>query len=59
MTNQVDQFKRVISHAKEYGYIFQSSEQPETKAQFGRLTAKKNKNKRHKINFRAQALKKS
>jgi len=26
MTNQVDQFKRVISHAKEYGYIFQSSE---------------------------------
>jgi len=26
MTNQDDQFKKVISHAKEYGYIFQSSE---------------------------------
>ncbi len=26
MTNQEDQFKKVISHAKEYGYIFQSSE---------------------------------
>ncbi len=26
MVQQEDQFKRVISHAKEYGYIFQSSE---------------------------------
>ena len=26
MANQVDQFKKVIAHAKEYGYIFQSSE---------------------------------
>ncbi len=26
MTNQEDQFKKVISHAKEYGYVFQSSE---------------------------------
>ncbi len=26
MAQQEDQFKRVISHAKEYGYIFQSSE---------------------------------
>jgi glycyl-tRNA synthetase len=26
MANQDDQFKRVISHAKEYGYVFQSSE---------------------------------
>lgn len=26
MANQEDQFKKVISHAKEYGYIFQSSE---------------------------------
>ena len=26
MKNQEDQFKRVISHAKEYGFIFQSSE---------------------------------
>ncbi|MFT5751121.1 MAG: glycyl-tRNA synthetase [Flavobacteriales bacterium] len=26
MSNQDDQFKKVISHAKEYGYIFQSSE---------------------------------
>ena len=26
MANQDDQFKKVISHAKEYGYIFQSSE---------------------------------
>jgi glycyl-tRNA synthetase len=26
MINQDDQFKKVISHAKEYGYIFQSSE---------------------------------
>lgn len=26
MTNQEDFFKKVISHAKEYGYIFQSSE---------------------------------
>lgn len=26
MTNQDDNFKRVISHAKEYGYVFQSSE---------------------------------
>jgi len=26
MVNQDDQFKKVISHAKEYGYIFQSSE---------------------------------
>ena len=26
MTNQDDQFKKVISHAKEYGYVFQSSE---------------------------------
>ena len=26
MAKQEDQFKRVISHAKEYGYIFQSSE---------------------------------
>ncbi len=26
MTNNEDQFKRVISHAKEYGYIFASSE---------------------------------
>jgi len=26
MTNPEDQFKKVISHAKEYGYIFQSSE---------------------------------
>ncbi len=26
MTNKEDQFKKVISHAKEYGYIFQSSE---------------------------------
>ena len=26
MTNPDDQFKKVISHAKEYGYVFQSSE---------------------------------
>ena len=26
MTNQDDQFKKVISHAKEYGFVFQSSE---------------------------------
>lgn len=26
MANQEDQFKKVIAHAKEYGYIFQSSE---------------------------------
>jgi glycyl-tRNA synthetase len=26
MLNQEDQFKKVISHAKEYGYVFQSSE---------------------------------
>ena len=26
MKNQEDQFKKVISHAKEYGFIFQSSE---------------------------------
>lgn len=26
MKNQDDQFKKVISHAKEYGYVFQSSE---------------------------------
>ncbi len=26
MTNNDDQFKKVISHAKEYGYVFQSSE---------------------------------
>ncbi len=26
MANQDDKFKRVISHAKEYGYVFQSSE---------------------------------
>jgi len=26
MTNQQDHFKNIISHAKEYGYIFQSSE---------------------------------
>lgn len=26
MTNQDDQFKKVVSHAKEYGYVFQSSE---------------------------------
>jgi glycyl-tRNA synthetase len=26
MANQVDKFKKVISHAKEYGYVFQSSE---------------------------------
>ena len=26
MANQDDQFKKVISHAKEYGYVFQSSE---------------------------------
>ncbi len=26
MANQEDQFKKVLSHAKEYGYIFQSSE---------------------------------
>jgi glycyl-tRNA synthetase len=26
MINQDDQFKKVISHAKEYGYVFQSSE---------------------------------
>lgn len=26
MINQEDFFKKVISHAKEYGYIFQSSE---------------------------------
>src|SRR6056300_1560004 len=26
MANQNDQFKRVVSHAKEYGYVFQSSE---------------------------------
>jgi len=26
MKNQEDQFKKVISHAKEYGYVFQSSE---------------------------------
>ncbi|MBT8273065.1 MAG: glycine--tRNA ligase, partial [Bacteroidia bacterium] len=26
MANQNDQFKKVISHAKEYGYVFQSSE---------------------------------
>ncbi|MBT8188616.1 MAG: glycine--tRNA ligase [Croceitalea sp.] len=26
MANQEDDFKRVISHAKEYGYVFQSSE---------------------------------
>ncbi|MCK5401511.1 MAG: glycine--tRNA ligase, partial [Flavobacteriaceae bacterium] len=26
MANQEDKFKRVISHAKEYGYVFQSSE---------------------------------
>ena len=26
MTNQSDTFKKVISHAKEYGFVFQSSE---------------------------------
>lgn len=26
MANQEDQFKKVLSHAKEYGYVFQSSE---------------------------------
>jgi len=26
MAKQEDDFKRVISHAKEYGYVFQSSE---------------------------------
>ena len=26
MANQEDKFKKVISHAKEYGYVFQSSE---------------------------------
>lgn len=26
MANQDDQFKKVVSHAKEYGYIFPSSE---------------------------------
>ena len=26
MTNQTDAFKKVISHAKEYGFVFQSSE---------------------------------
>ncbi len=26
MVNQEDKFKKVISHAKEYGYVFQSSE---------------------------------
>ena len=26
MANNEDQFKKVISHAKEYGYVFQSSE---------------------------------
>ncbi len=26
MANQEDQFKKVVSHAKEYGYVFQSSE---------------------------------
>ena len=26
MANNDDQFKKVISHAKEYGYVFQSSE---------------------------------
>ena len=26
MAKQDDQFKKVVSHAKEYGYIFQSSE---------------------------------
>ena len=26
MANNEDQFKKVISHAKEYGYIFSSSE---------------------------------
>jgi len=26
MKNQEDKFKKVISHAKEYGFIFQSSE---------------------------------
>jgi glycyl-tRNA synthetase (class II) len=26
MANTEDDFKRVISHAKEYGYVFQSSE---------------------------------
>jgi len=26
MANQDDQFKKVVSHAKEYGYVFQSSE---------------------------------
>ncbi len=26
MINQEDQFKKVVSHAKEYGYVFQSSE---------------------------------
>jgi len=26
MANQDDKFKKVISHAKEYGYVFQSSE---------------------------------
>ena len=26
MANHEDKFKKVISHAKEYGYVFQSSE---------------------------------
>ena len=26
MTNQSDSFKKIISHAKEYGFIFPSSE---------------------------------
>ena len=26
MSKQEDQFKKVLSHAKEYGYVFQSSE---------------------------------
>ena len=26
MAKQEDQFKKVLSHAKEYGYVFQSSE---------------------------------
>ena len=26
MTHQTDQFKKVISHAKEYGFVFPSSE---------------------------------
>ena len=26
MANNEDKFKKVISHAKEYGYVFQSSE---------------------------------